>query len=139
MTWKPLKITKLKEKSYLSQKKKEFPKFDSKKYVPLRINYFSKLWSGTKIKLAYFDFIENKWKNFTFQYEVIEKKNLKEKLVVGKSTASILKYVMRDHNNHLFLHVYDNSNLVYWSLNPRFSPLFRRIPDYDYLDYQNKK
>ena len=131
MTWKPLKITKLKEKSYLQGKRIQFPKFGSNKYVPLRLKDFSKLWSGSKIKMAYFDFEENKWKNFTFEYERVEKPKVvyanERKNIVGKSRSPIFKYVMRDHNNNLFLHVYDNSDLVYYSLNPIFSPIFRKV------------
>lgn len=129
--FKSLIVTKSKEKSYLKLKRNEFPKFDSDKYVPLRLKDFSKLESGVKLKLAFFDFAENKWKNFTFEYERVEKPKVvyanERKNIVGKSRSPIFKYVMRDHNNNLFLHVYDNSDLVYYSLNPIFSPIFRKV------------
>ena len=51
--FKSLIVTKSKEKSYLKLKRNEFPKFDSDKYVPLRLKDFSKLESGVKLKLAF--------------------------------------------------------------------------------------
>lgn len=128
MMFKPFMITKLKENSYLQDKRIKFPKFGNDKYLPLRLKDFSKLWSGSKLKLVYFDFVENKWKNFIFEYEVIEKKNLKEKRIIGKS--NIWKNFPEDYK---CLYVYNNSNLVFYSLKGdgkldfRFSPVFRKV------------
>lgn len=126
--FKSLIVTKSKEKSYLKQKRNEFPKFDSDKYVPLRLKDFSKLKSGAKLKLAFFDFIENKWKNFTFEYTKLENSsNLflrkEEKRIIGKS-KTLFAFMPPDYR---CLKTFKNSNFVYYSTNSIYSPIFRKL------------
>ncbi len=121
-------VTKSKEKSYLKLKRNEFPKFHSDKYVPLRLKDFSKLESGIKLKLAFFDFVENKWKNFTFKYTKLENSsNLflrkEEKRIIGKS-RTLFAFMPPDYK---CLKTFKNSNFVYYSTNLIYSPIFRKV------------
>ena len=126
--FKSLIVTKSKEKSYLKLKRNEFPKFDSDKYVPLRLKDFSKLESGVKLKLAFFDFAENKWKNFTFEYTKLENSsNLflrkEEKRIIGKS-RTLFAFIPPDYK---CLKTFKNSNFVYYYTNLIYSPIFRKV------------